>query len=288
MILDYINLVQSDWFLYLNLALSGLIAGSFCTTLIHRLPLMIEKNEGKYSDSNLSLSFPASHCPQCKTSIPYYLNLPVIGYLLARGKCASCGCTIAWYYPFTELGCLLLALIAGWFFGANLILIPILLLLWSLLTLSIIDIRSGLLPDLLTLSLLWLGLLLNPLLPYASLVEAVWGAASIYVILTGVNFVYQMIRKRVGIGGGDIKLFAALGAYFGWQSILPLLLLASCSGLILALVVTGVKTMNRENNSKSTIALASEQRWGPSIAFAAVIYLVVFEAWPQLLTPFSF
>ena len=274
----YISLLQQDWFFYLNLIIGGLLAGSFCTTLIYRLPIIAEGD----SKHNLSLSFPASHCPECKKTISWFYNLPLLGYLLTRGRCASCSCQIAWFYPVTEMLCVFAALLAGWLFGPDIVVIPILLLLWSLIALSIIDIRSGLLPDLLTLALLWLGILLNPLMPYAELTQAVWGAALGYIFLTAVNFIYYLLRRRVGIGGGDIKLFAALGSYFGWQSLLPILLISSISGImffILHSVFIGGIGKN---------GLLKPQIWGPHIALAAIFYLLLFHRWQFILQPFLF
>lgn len=306
----YTELLKESWFLYLNLTLGGLIAGSFCTMLIYRLPLIIQQEEITQQDtsmsdaqntlgdtSELSLAFPGSHCPSCGKSIPVYVNLPLLGYLIARGKCLRCSANIAWFYPLTEILCVAVALLAGWAFGPSPILLPLLLLFWSLIALSIIDLRSGLLPDQLTLGVLWAGLLLNSLMPYASLYQAVVGVVSAYLFLSLVNLVYYAARRRIGIGGGDIKLFVGLGAYFGWQGLLPLLFLASVSGLvyfcILALLGIGKDggRFGRLDESASTTKqsesiMLSEQRWGPHIALAAIIYMLLFHLFPDLLKVF--
>ena len=322
----YWLLLQEAWFFYLCLTVFGLIAGSFCTVLIYRLPLIIEgdtplllrprkishksaesraqptKPRTRRKPSVLSLTFPSSHCPHCRDSVPWWLNLPLLGFLLAQGKCRKCSKPIAWYYPLAELSCLLLALLAGWVFGPSPTLVPILLLLWGLVALVIIDIRSGLLPDAITLPLLWLGLLLNPLLGSVSLPQALWGVATAWLFLQLVNLCYHSLRRRQAIGGGDIKLFAALGAYVGWQGFLPLLLLASVLGLLQALLNGVLHLPGRDMNSapaaknakkpskttgKYQQVMLQEQVWGPHIALAALIYLIVQEKYGLVLTPFT-
>ncbi|MBE8182134.1 MAG: prepilin peptidase [Candidatus Portiera sp.] len=299
LLIIYPELLKEGWFLYLNLVWGGLIAGSFCTMLIYRLPLIIERDYNQNPDAktnhhheNLSLAFPSSHCPECGKGIPVYLNLPLLGYLLARGKCSKCAAKIAWYYPVTEMLCVFSALLAGWLLGASPNLLPLLLLFWALITLSIIDWRSGLLPDQLTLGIIWTGLLFNSLMPssipYASLPQAIIGVVAVYVFLSLMNALYYIIRRRIGIGGGDIKLFAGLAAYFGWQGLLPLLFFASISGLMFFILVVlskvvFIKATISSKESSSSNALLSEQKWGPHIALAAIIYLLLFHLSPDLL-----
>lgn len=307
LLLIYTELLRESWFFYLNLICGGLIAGSFCTMLIYRLPIIIQQQDANASMNNtqqskthydnLSLAFPNSHCPECGKSIPAYLNLPLLGYLFTRGKCSKCSATIAWYYPITELLCLATALLAGWIFGATPILLPLLLLLWALVALSIIDLRSGLLPDQLTLGILWTGLLFHSFIPsyinYANLSQAILGVVVAYLFLSLVNFLYYILRRRVGIGGGDIKLFSGLAAYFGWQGLLPLLLFSSISGIVFFIILeilhkteTLPKTETNPRSSSESVML-TEQKWGPHIALAAVIYILLFHFYPDLLGLFT-
>ena len=317
-LLNYAVLLGEDWFLYLNLSLAGLIAGSFCTTLIHRLPLMLEQEFQLNVPNNqidkegtpfrpfhpfdplhkVSLSSPASHCTSCHKPIPFYLNIPLLGYLISGGKCTHCHKKIDIFYPITELACLLAALVAGWLWGASPVIIPMLLLFWALITLAIIDIRTGLLPDLLTLGVLWIGLLLNPWLPYASIRQAVLGAAIAYISLTVLNYVYKLLRQRDGMGGGDIKLFAALGAFFGWQSLLPILMVSSISGLIFFSTIAIAQglwqrfspsspTTSSSLSEKEESFMHRQQIWGPHIVLAAFLYIVISLKIPYILQPFN-
>ena len=187
--------------------------------------------EGK---EKVSLAYPSSHCPLCKSPIPYYFNIPLLGYLFRRGKCHQCKGYMSLLYPMTELGCMLLTLFAGWLWGGDLKTLSAACLWCGLLVLGIIDGRSGYLPDSITLCLLWLGLLFNTAHLWVDAATAIWGACLGYLILAGVNMLYKAIRRREGLGGGDMKLNAALGAFLGWQSLLPILLLASVTGCCFA------------------------------------------------------
>lgn len=305
-LISYFILFEQDWFLYINLTVAGLLGGSFCTMLVHRLPLIInglsednikpQNNADEYKSLPISLSFPASHCPKCSKPIPIYLNIPLLGYLLSRAKCINCNKPIDIFYPLTELACLLSAILVGGFWGATIEVIPIVLLLWGLITLSIIDIRNGLLPDMLTIGILWIGLIFNPVLPFSSLLHSVWGVVIAYMFLSMFNYGYRIIRQRDGIGGGDIKLFAALGSFFGWNSFLPILLVSSLSGLLFFFIKSFIMTLWFKNKSKhrSNILKASDesmmfkqQIWGPHIALAAVLYVVAFMKMPKLLQIFQ-
>lgn len=249
---------QETWLLFLQLTVVGLLAGSFCTTLIHRLPFILR------GAPDLSLTLPASHCPHCKNKIALQFNLPLLGYLLTRGRCATCRHPINLFYPLTELSCLLLAWLGGILWGASAVTMTALVLFWGLFVLAVIDLRAGLLPDRITLTLLWCGLLANSFHLWVPLHEAVWGAALGYMALRMVNWSYRLLRRREGIGGGDMKLFAALGAYFGWQALLPIVLLASVSGCIGACLVFWIKRRWLQ-------ALP----WGPFLALAGFVYALL-------------
>ena len=255
---------QLPWFLFGQLTLAGLLAGSFCTTLIYRLPLMVQS---MVPAADLSLTLPASHCPHCKNRIPFKHNIPLLGYLLAGGRCASCREPIATLYPLTEIACLFLALVCGAVWGATAQTATLLPLLWGLFALAIIDWRHGLLPDRITLTLLWLGLLVNSFGVWVPLQSAVWGATGGYLFLAAVNWCYGLLRKQEGLGGGDMKLLAALAAYFGWQALLPIVLTASLSGCFFA----GLLFLFKRSRPRSL-------PWGPHLAFAGAIYPFVTAA----------
>ena len=212
----------------------------------------------------MSLAYPPSHCPLCKSLIPYYFNIPLLGYLFRRGKCHQCKGLISPLYPVTELCCMLLVLLAGWLWGADIKTLSAALLWCGLLVLSIIDERNGYLPDQITLSLLWLGLLFNTVNLWVGAAAAVWGACLGYLIMAGINALYKTVRKREGLGGGDMKLYAALGAFLGWQSLLPILLLASIAGCFFAackLLITRKKI--------------SQIAFGPFLALAGFFYMLL-------------
>jgi leader peptidase (prepilin peptidase)/N-methyltransferase len=223
------------------MALLGLMIGSFLNVLIHRLPIMIEQS---WTDSvapesrGFNLAFPASHCPLCEHPIAWYDNLPVVSFMLLRGRCRHCKTPIAWQYPLVELGT---AVLFAWSahahsnWGSA--------LAWSffsctLLALAVIDARTTWLPDALTQPLTWGGLLAATLgwsgLPLA---DALWGAVAGYLCLWSVYWVFLLVTGKEGMGHGDFKLLAALGAWLGWQQLLAVVLIASISSLVFALVL---------------------------------------------------
>jgi leader peptidase (prepilin peptidase) / N-methyltransferase len=256
------------------LALLGLLVGSFLNVVIHRLPLMMERQwwgdvAGQLGDTvshqrvfsapapaelaktagalqkelgtlaPLGLSRPASRCPACGHVIRWYENVPVISWLLLRRRCSACKAPIAWRYPFIELLTAAIFAALGLRFGA----VPV-VLLWcavgaSLIALAAIDWDTTLLPDDLTLPLLWAGLLaaalglLPPLLVY----DAVVGAAVGYLSLWSVYWLFKLVTGKEGMGFGDFKLLAALGAWLGWQAILPIVLMASAIGALVGLAM---------------------------------------------------
>lgn len=226
--------------------------------LVYRLPLILEGNK------ELSLSYPPSHCPHCNNPIPFYFNIPLIGYLLCQGRCHQCKKPISPLYPLTELSCLLLACLAVWLWGGELRALSAALLWCGLLALGIIDVRNGYLPDQLTLSLLWLGLLFNTTDLWVNASTAIWGAGLGYLILAIINFGYKMTRHQDGLGGGDMKLYAALGAFFGWQGLMPILLISSLSASCFAL---GWLLLKKER----LVHIA----FGPFLAIAGFIYTVL-------------
>lgn len=215
---------------YLFVALLGACAGSLITMLVWRLPRIILQQEGLA----FSLWLPRSHCPRCRTTIAWYDNLPLLSWLLLRGRCRHCRQKIAGRYPLTELACVLLSLLMVLLFPVGALLAAALLFSWLLLALALIDSDHQLLPDALTLPLLWLGLLcqLNHWLPYTSLEQGVTGAMAGYLSLWLLATGFRLLRGKEALGMGDAKLLAALGAWLGWQPLPLLLLLASAGGIL--------------------------------------------------------
>lgn len=239
--------------------LLGLVVGSFLNVVIHRLPLMMEQqwaqecaehaaSRGAVGTASvpaaaseqppLTLSTPRSRCPHCGHAIAWYENIPVLSYLALRGRCASCHAHISVRYPLVELATAALFALCAARWGAT----PT-TLAWcgfsaALLTLALIDWDTTLLPDSITLPLLWAGLLASALQWIAvPLPEAVWGAAAGYLSLWLVFWGFKLATGKEGMGYGDFKLFAALGAWLGWQALVPIILMASVIGAIVGIAM---------------------------------------------------
>ncbi|WP_455812573.1 prepilin peptidase [Pseudomonas graminis] len=220
---------ESVWIYWAMLVMSGLCAGSLLNVVVYRLPLMMLR-----SDTHLfNLGFPRSYCPHCQMSLTVRDNIPLFSWLWLRGRCRGCREAISWRYPAIESLSLLIALLLASQLPAGALLLAALLLSWLLLALAIIDSMHFLLPDSLTLSLLWAGLLchLAGVLPSASLEQGITGAASGYGLFWLLAWCYQIVRGEEGLGRGDAKLLAAGGAWLGWQALPSLLLLASSLGI---------------------------------------------------------
>jgi len=230
--------MSSDPWLWIATALVGLAVGGFCTVLVHRLPRMIEQGGDAEPGDPVApyhLAWPGSHCPQCLHPLGWHERLPLWGYAWARGRCRHCHAPIGWHYPAMELAvmALFLGMLALQGQGPK-------ALAWAgfastLLTLAVIDARTHWLPDELTQPLTWGGLLAAALgwsgLP---LLHALYGAVAGYLSLWALNAVFMLWRRRVGMGHGDFKLLAALGAWLGPEALPGLALLASVSALLVA------------------------------------------------------
>lgn len=241
-------------FFLATILLLGLIVGSFLNVVVHRLPIMLERGwrrqceelAGKSTEhaNRYDLMVPRSQCPSCGHPISALENIPLISYAWLRGKCRGCGKPISWRYPIVELTTGLLSLAVAWRFGLGNATLGALLLTWALIALTFIDYDHQLLPDNITLPLLWLGLAFNVGEVYVSLPAAVVGAMAGYLSLWLVYQLFKLITGREGMGYGDFKLFAALGAWLGWQQ-LPLIILSS--SFIGAIVgVGGILLMGRD------------------------------------------
>lgn len=250
-----------DGFFHTCVAVLGLLLGSFLNVVVYRLPLMIH-NEGQLTGYGFNLSLPASHCPACKHPLKYWQNIPVLSWLLLRGKCQYCAAAISKRYPLTEAGCAAMFLGLSFLFTTPLSLLSALLLFWFLLALSLIDLATYLLPDRLTLPLLWAGLLVHSISGEVTLQDALYGAAAGYMALWLLYWGVKIVSGKEGMGYGDFKLLAALGAWVGWQMLPYLCILAALAGIVFALVRMGLYKMS------------DQIPFGPCLAMAgALIYI---------------
>ncbi|MDA8420198.1 MAG: A24 family peptidase [Pseudomonadota bacterium] len=225
----------------------GLVIGSFLNVVIHRLPTMLERSWrrecrellGTATDAGaeprFDLMFPGSTCPHCGHAIRAWENIPVLSYVGLRGRCSGCGQRISLRYPAVELSAGVFAAVTAFHFGAGVAAAAACALAWSLIALAFIDHDHQLLPDAITLPLLWAGLIVNSFHVFVPLHAAVAGAAAGYLSLWLVYHAFRLITGKEGMGHGDFKLFAALGAWFGWQELPLVILLASAVGALTGL-----------------------------------------------------
>ena len=220
--------------------LFSLLVGSFLNVVIHRLPKMMEtewhaqcaelRGETPAASPPYNLALPRSACPHCGHQITALENIPVLSWLWLRGRCSSCSASISSRYPLVELFTALLSAAAAWKWGLSVQTGGALLLIWTLVALAFIDLDTTLLPDSLTQPLLWLGLLFNLNATYTRLPDAVMGAMAGYLVLWSVYWLFKLATGKEGMGYGDFKLLAALGAWLGWQMLPVTLLLSSVVG----------------------------------------------------------
>jgi leader peptidase (prepilin peptidase) / N-methyltransferase len=225
--------------------LFGLIVGSFLNVVIHRIPIILDRTwrrqcdelSGKQpvAEETYNLVLPRSQCPACGHLITAVENIPLVSFALLRGKCRGCGKRISWRYPAVELATGLLSVSVAWHFGFTIATIGALLFTWSLVALTVIDYDHQLLPDNITLPLIWLGLLLNLGTVFVPISSAVIGAMAGYLSLWTVYQLFKLVTGREGMGFGDFKLFAALGAWLGWQQLPLIILLSSFVGAVVGL-----------------------------------------------------
>jgi leader peptidase (prepilin peptidase)/N-methyltransferase len=242
--MEFFALLKSEpWLLYLTVGLVGLCVGSFLNVVIHRLPKMMEaqwradcaelNGAPAPEQETYNLFRPASACPACKAPIRAWQNIPVVSWLALGGKCAACRAPIRARYPAVEAFTGLLSLIVVWRFGFSAWMVAGLVFTWALVALTFIDLDTQLLPDDITLPLLWVGLLVNSAGLFVDLRSAVLGAIAGYMLLWTVYWGFRLIAKKEGMGYGDFKLLGAIGAWFGWQ-VLPLVVIVSAvSGAVI-------------------------------------------------------
>ena len=234
----------------------GLMVGSFLNVVIYRLPIIMEaewtqqcselleiENPSKTAnnESKFNLAVPNSHCPKCKHEISVLENIPVFSWLLQGGKCHHCQEPISSRYPIIETTTAIITALVVQQSGFSWLTIALLLLAWSLIALIMIDFDHQLLPDDITLPLLWLGLGVNSLGMITSLQDAVWGAIAGYGILWTVYWLFKLATGKDGMGYGDFKLLAALGAWMGWQALPMIILLSSLVGAIVGISLIVIK-----------------------------------------------
>ena len=243
-----VQLLQSSpLFFIVMCSITGLMVGSFLNVVIYRLPKMMEHewraqctelNGAKIEPTpRYNLVVPRSACPHCHHKISALENIPVFSYLLLRGKCKGCGAPISSRYPVVEALCGLLSGYIAWHFGFGLAALGALLFVWSLLALTFIDFDTQLLPDDITLPLLWLGLLINLPGTFVELHSAVIGAAAGYLVLWIVYWLFKFTTGKEGMGYGDFKLLAAIGAWLGWQMLPLVILLSSLVGAVIGITL---------------------------------------------------
>ena len=259
--------------------LLGLCVGSFLNVVIHRLPKIMEQEwHGQCADlrgepapvaEKLSLATPRSRCPKCGHKIGALENIPVISYLILKGKCSGCGTSISPRYPIIEIFTALLSAYTAWHFGPTIQTAGALLLIWSLIALTAIDFDTQLLPDAITLPLLWLGLAFNIANTYTDISTAVIGAMIGYLSLWLVFWGFKLATGKEGMGYGDFKLLAALGAWLGWQMLPAIILLSSLVGAIVGITLILVARHGRNIPIPFGPYLAAAGcialLWGPTI-----------------------
>ena len=241
----------------LTAGLLGLIVGSFLNVVIHRLPIMMERQwrsqcaelldqpDLQGAPEPLTLWAPRSRCPQCGHVLRVMENLPVISYLVQRGRCTECGDRISIQYPFVEILSAGLASVAAWHFGFGLPAAGAIILTWALIALSAIDFRHHLLPDCITLPFLWLGLGFALFGTFADLRSCVIGAMVGYLSLWSVYHLFRLLTGKEGMGYGDFKLLAMLGAWQGWQHLVVIVIASSVVGAVVGLCLILVRGRDR-------------------------------------------
>lgn len=254
-------------------AVVGLVVGSFLNVVIHRLPIMLERQwtadaaefrgEEVPDQGSYNLFVPRSACPKCSRPVRAHENVPLLGWLLLKGRCAGCGTRISARYPVVELLGGLLAGACAWRFGFGLAGIAAIGLCWALIALTFIDADTQLLPDEITLPLLWAGLLVNLEAAFVPLDQAVIGAAAGYLSLWSIYWLFRLATGREGIGYGDFKLLAALGGWLGWKMLPAIILLSSVVGAVVGVSLMVFARHGREQPIP----------FGPYLAGAGVLAL---------------
>lgn len=272
-------LIESALVLYITSIIAGLCVGSFINVVIHRLPLMMLKQESATTPylaeaKIFNLSVPGSMCPKCKQKIRIYDNIPLISFCLLRGRCRDCNCKISCQYPIVEM----LAAFACFFpilvLGLNTQALWIIFVGWMLLAIAFIDIKHMLILDSLVYSLLWSGLLVNSQGVFIQPEDAIIGATAGYVSLWIINFLFLQVTKRSGMGHGDFKLLAAIGAWLGWLVLSEVLLVAALMGLMFGLF--------------KMLKLGQPTPFGPWLGLSAWVFMLLGHGYSDNLANWSY
>ena len=271
-LIDYLATSPVAWIIIAGIL--GLLVGSFLNVVIYRLPIILERewteqcaelgDQASPPEAVFTLSRPRSACPHCGHAITALENIPVISYLFLAGKCKACRTPISIRYPIIEALSALMSVIIAWHFGFGWSAVGALLLSWALIALTFIDVDHQLLPDKITLPLIWLGLAFNLSGVYTDLHSSVIGAIAGYVSLWSIYHLFKLVTGKEGMGYGDFKLLAALGAWLGWQALPMIVLLSSFVGALIGITLVLLKQHQRE------IPIP----FGPYLAIAGWIALV--------------
>jgi len=242
-----------------SVALLSLLVGSFLNVVIHRIPIMLQRawrrqclevleqpDIASPEEENISLLRPRSRCPQCGVTIKAIENIPLLSFLLLKGRCARCKKRISLRYPIVEALTAVLSIVVAWRFGFNYVTVWALLLTWCLIALSFIDLDHQILPDNITIPALWFGLLLNTVGVFTDLQSAVFGAVAGYVSLWLVFYGFKLLTGKEGMGFGDFKLFALFGAWLGWQALPLIILLSAFSGAVIGILMVIFQGRDRD------------------------------------------
>jgi leader peptidase (prepilin peptidase)/N-methyltransferase len=248
-------LLYSPWLFYSTVLLFGLCVGSFLNVVAYRLPLMMERDwklqchefleleqpKPEQALPSLNLATPASTCPNCGHVLHFWENIPVISYLFLRAKCSSCATKISAQYPAVELLTGIASLVVAYKFGVTIQTLAALFFTWVLIALTVIDLKKQLLPDNMTLPLLWMGIFFSFFELFTDLKSSIIGAMAGYLILWSVYHLFKLLTKKEGMGFGDFKLLAALGAWAGFSYLPQIILLSSVVGSVagITMMVTG-------------------------------------------------
>ena len=249
------SLQESPPFFIAVATVVGLMVGSFLNVVIGRLPVMLERDwkrqcaelEGRPTDAGetFNLVHPGSRCDSCGAKISPLQNIPVLSWLMLRGKCSRCGAAIPARTAFIEALTGIASGFAAWHFGYGFAALGALALIWSLIALTFIDLDTQLLPDIITLPLLWTGLAFNLGDGFADLRSAVIGAIAGYLSLWSIYWIFKLLTKKEGMGYGDFKLLAALGAWLGWSQLPLVILLSSVVGAVFGIAMMAFARIGR-------------------------------------------